>query len=727
MIHVSWHDMPIDIYEYADAERLIMQLSDKYAGDVTEVCSKGNGRNRTEYYNYPCSFDIETTTIRPGELDYAGTISDPPIAFPYLFQWNIYGSVIMVRTYRHAMQIFSWITKYFRLAGNRKLICFDHNLGYEQFFFSGLWDIVPEKCFAIDEHHPVTIVTKDGWMFRDSYKMTNMSLESLTKDWSTTWKKDKEIMDYSLLRTSYSDLDEQTYIYSALDVLSLSEAIKGFLDARKEPIWTSCPTSTSFIRKQLKRRIGIGIKSRTDEQKRYWRILKKQYVSFEQYQMLQRLARGGNTHANRHYTGQILHDLLHVDIVSSYPAQMVCYPEFPLGPWSELDPASYMEDVELFERNGYCCMLDVILLDPVLRPEVTVPYISTSKMVIVEGSGMMQTDNGRYISGLQAIQLSIFGAEWPIIKKQYDFSDAIIRRGWFCRKGYLPDIVRSFILELYAQKTELKNVPGMEVEYALSKSYINGVFGMAYTAVLRDQFEVHEDGIKLIVPEDPAAYLEKYQKSTSYFMPYVWGAMTACLGRVYLQKMIDAVGADFVYCDTDSIFCRHPEINRPKIKALEKELSDYHAKCGMQLIYQDIKGRDHELGTISEEPYVEGMRVWGAKKYATVEDGKLTLTVAGVPKKAGSRIVGSLENFRLGFNFKGKDTGKNCLWYNPPPPFKLHDEQGREIEVHYNVAMLPCDYLLSISRDYQECLSIESNFHWKFKDGDKNVINEEDL
>ena len=107
MIHVSWHDMPIDIYEYADAERLIMQLSDKYAGDVTEVCSKGNGRNRTEYYNYPCSFDIETTTIRPGELDYAGTVSDPPIAFPYLFQWNIYGSVIMVRTYKHAMQIFS--------------------------------------------------------------------------------------------------------------------------------------------------------------------------------------------------------------------------------------------------------------------------------------------------------------------------------------------------------------------------------------------------------------------------------------------------------------------------------------------------------------------------------------------------------------------------------------------------------------------------------------------
>ena len=121
------------------------------------------------------------------------------------------------------------------------------------------------------------------------------------------------------------------------------------------------------------------------------------------------------------------------------------------------------------------------------------------------------------------------------------------------------------------------------------------------------------------------------------------------------------------------------------------------------------------------------MRVWGAKKYATVEEGKLTCTVPGVPKKAGSKIIGSLDNFKIGLNFKGKDTGKNCLWYNPPPPFKLHDRLGREIEVHYNVAMLPCDYLLSISQDYQECLSIEGNFHWKFKDGDKNTINEEDL
>lgn len=717
----------IIIYEYKDARKLIMQLSDQYAGDVTLVSSKGRGRNKIEYYNFPCSFDIETTTIKPGELNYVGTQDDPPVAFPYLFQWNIYGRVIMCRHYREALQIFAWISEYFRLAGNRKLIIFDHNLGYEEHFFRGLWKVIPDQCFALDEHHPATIATEDGFIFRDSYKMTNMSLESLTKDWSRKWIKAKEIMDYSQLRTPYTELDDNTYIYSALDVLSLSDAIGAFLTARNEYIWTNCPTSTSFIRKELKKRIGVGVKKRTAEQKAYYKTLDKQTVTAEQFDMLQRLARGGNTHANRRITGKLLQDLLHVDITSSYPAQMVCYPEFPLGEWTPLDPGSGPDTVELFERHGYCCMFNVVLMKPQIRREVTVPYISISKMVIVEGTGMMATDNGRYLGGLDAVQLTIFGAEWPIIKRQYEFEDAIITGGWFCRKGYLPDIVRDYIMELYARKTELKGIAGQEVEYALAKTYINGCFGMAYTNPLRDVYEVTENGIELSDPKEPAAFLEEYQKSISYFMPYAWGAMTACLGRIYLQKMIDAVGEDFCYCDTDSIFCLHPEVNRQKIKDLEEQLCSFQRRCGKQLVYKDIKGREHELGGITEEDPVEYFKTYGAKKYITVENGKLTCTIAGVPKKAGSRLIGKPENFQLGFNFRGADTGKNCLWYNAPPAFRLLDEKGRWIECYYNVAMLPCDYLLSLSRDYEECLSIEGNFHWKFTDGDRNTINEEDL
>ena len=714
------------ISEYEDAEKLIMQLSDQYAGDVTSVARKGNGRNKIIYYNYPCSFDIETTTIKPGELDYPEDKNKPPIAFPYLFQWCIYGKVIMCRTYSQARDIFRWISEYFRLANNKRLIFFVHNLGYEQFFWNKIWDIIPEECFALDEHHPVTIVTKDGFLFRDSYKMTNMSLETLTKDWSRRWKKNKEIMDYSQLRTPYTELDEDTLIYSALDVLSLSDAIEKFLAARGERIWTRCTTSTSFIRAELKRRIGVGAKKRTAAQHKYFKILNNQKIDLKMYDVLKRLARGGNTHANRFITGKLLENVCHFDIVSSYPAQLVCYPEYPLGEWDKLGPEDDITDLEMFERNGYCCMADIALINPRIKPGVTVPYISISKMVVIEGTKMDASDNGRYLGGLESIAITIFGIEWPIIKEQYDFDDAIILDGYFATKGYCPDIIRQYIIELYEQKTKLKGVKGQEVEYMLSKVACNSLFGCLYTDIIRVMWQVTEDGILPDLPEDPEKFLENYQDSISYFAPYVYGCMTAALGRVYLQKMINAAGEDFCYCDTDSIFATRPEKVRPAIRALEEKLLAKQRLCGMQLSYKDIKGREHELGAIDEEPLCEAFRTYGAKKYITVEDGELKCTIAGVPKKKGAEVIGTAENFKPGLNFPGAVTGKNCLWYNPDPGFYLHDEQDREIEIHYNVAMLPVDYLLSLSTDYMECLSIEGNFHWNFKEADKNVINDED-
>lgn len=727
MRSVNYKDDIITIYEFGDAKKLIMQLSDRYAGDVTPVSRGGRGRNRIIYYNYACSFDIETTTIKPGQLDYPYAKDAPPIAFPYLFQFNLYGKVIFCRTYAQALQVFNWIAEYFRLGKNRRMIIFDHNLGYEEMFFRGLWAVDPESCFALDEHHPVTIVTEDGFVFRDSYKMSNMSLETLTKDWSVKWFKDKEIMDYSQLRTPYSELDDNTMAYSALDVLALSDAIVNYLAARNEKIWTKCPTSTSFIRANLKKEIGVGAKKRTKEQNEYFRILEAQKIDADIFLMLMRGARGGNTHTNRHITGKLLEDLAHFDITSSYPAQMVCYPEYPLGQWAPLDIGSEISTIELFEQNGQCCLFDCVLINPRLKEDVTVPYISTAKMVIVKGSGMQASDNGRYISGLEAISITLFGIEWPIIKEQYDFDDVIVLRGYFTRKGYLPDIIRRFVLDLYAKKTELKGILEKAVEYALAKTYVNGVFGMAYTSPVRDLYKVTKEGIVLQPKEDIGKILEDYQNSISYFMPYAWGAMVAALGRVYLQKMIDAVGDDFCYCDTDSVFALHPEESRKKIKALEKELTEYQRKCGLQLTYNDIKGRPHELGGIDEEPICEYFKAFGSKKYITVEEGILHCTIAGVPKKKGAEIIGTPQNFNIGLNFPGAVTGKNCLWYNPDKHITLHDEAGRPIEIHANVAMLPVDYLLSLSEEYMECLSIEGNFHWLFKEGDKNTLNEEDL
>lgn len=723
---VRYQDEVIPIYWYDDAGEIIYSLARRFRSDVTEVRRGGRDRGSYLYYKEPFAFDIETTTILPGELDYWRD-DGRPIAFPYLFQFCIYGTVIMCRQISEAMSIFDMISSAFIGNSGRRIVMFDHNLGYEYGFFKDLWPVNGKRSFALDEHHPVTIELENGIILRDSYKMTNMSLQTLTADWSVKYRKNKEIMDYSLQRTPYTDLDHDTILYSALDVLSLCDAIVPFLAARGERIWTKCPTSTSFIRASLKKEVGYGVKTRTREQKKYIAQLQEMKITAQLYEMLIRQARGGNTHANRRITGIIQGDpetgsgVYHADITSSYPAQMVCYPEFPIAAWQPLDPDCPISTIELFEANGYCTLFDIVLLDPEIRPGVTVPYIPNSKAETLKGYSEY-SDNGRYLRGAAMLKMTIYGIEWPIIKAQYKTKDTVILGGWFAKKGYLPDIIRRFVLALYAKKTELKGIPEKEVEYALAKTYVNGVFGMAFTRIIRDLYVFSEDDIVLSDPKDTAEELERYQGKTSYFLPYAWGSMVATLGRVYLQKMIDACGRHFLYCDTDSVFASHPEIVRPKMQQLEKEITAYQRQCGLQLVYNDIKGQPHELGGIDEEPECAFM-TYGAKKYITVDKYGLHSTIAGVPKKEGAEIIGSWDNFKLGMVFSGKETNKMCLWYNDNEDVIIHDQEGREIRTYSNVAMLPVSYVLSLSDDYTLCLQIEGInplYSFDFKEANPN-------
>ena len=84
----------------------------------------------------------------------------------------------------------------------------------------------------------------------------------------------------------------------------------------------------------------------------------------------------------------------------------------------------------------------------------------------------------------------------------------------------------------------------------------------------------------------------------------------------------------------------------------------------------------------------------GAKRYAgrAVSDGKLHITVAGVPKKGAECLKDDLSNFQRNFIFEGTITGKLAHNYIYSDKGIYIDNFGNEIGD--SIDLSPCDYHL---------------------------------
>ena len=115
----------------------------------------------------------------------------------------------------------------------------------------------------------------------------------------------------------------------------------------------------------------------------------------------------------------------------------------------------------------------------------------------------MKYDNGRVLSA-EYLEIYVTEQDYITICNNYTWSDMEVARVWRCKKDYLPRPFMEYILELYANKTELKDIAGKEDLYLQSKQYINSMYGMCVTALI--QSDVKYDGgewnIKPLTEED---------------------------------------------------------------------------------------------------------------------------------------------------------------------------------------------------------------------------------
>ena len=361
-------------------------------------------------------------------------------------------------------------------------------------------DFTEEEVFCLTGRKVAKCEIGDRFEYRCSYCLTNMSLREFLKKMGVEHQKLE--MEYDAIRYPWTPVTKEELDYCIADVLGLYEALRRMMKQDKQNVANVPMTSTGYVRQDFKKAMRKG---------GFIPLVHDCAPSYDVYLMLRRAFRGGNTHANRCYTGIIMEDVTSYDRSSSYPDVLVNMP-YPVKPF-ERQRITELEEVV----DGYPYLLHVEFNDIRQRdPFYGCPYLSIHKCYDLRG---LINDNGRVV---KADHLSTYltDIDLGILYQQYDWSSAKVLRAYRSEYGFLPSAMREVTMDYYRKKTQLKGVAGEEVYYNKAKNKLNSVYGMCATNPVRTS--VIFNGTDFEVKEvDEKEQLQIANKKS--FTVFAWG------------------------------------------------------------------------------------------------------------------------------------------------------------------------------------------------------------
>ncbi len=641
----------------------------------TQKRGRGNPRTRKKVYykDVICAFDIETTRL-----------ADIEQSIMYIWMLHIHNHVTIIgRTWEELKSLFLQIRE--ELEDNT-LCIFVHNLSYEFQFLRAIYDFSPEEVFAVDSRKVLRCSMFENKIeFRCSYLHTNMSLAEYTNKMNVEHKKlDGEEFDYTKERYPWTDLTEKEIAYCIHDVVGLCEAIEKEMEIDGDNLYTLPLTSTGYVRRDAKKAM----------RQIHPAFVKNQLPDLYTYEMLREAFRGGDTHANRFYSGRIIKNVKSADRSSSYP-DVLCNCQFPVSPFFHAGRVSYNTLLNMIVVRKKAVIMRVAISKLRLHDDFWgAPYLSKDKCRRIEKGAF---DNGRILSA-EYLETTITDVDFKIILDQYEFDDLCAFDVSYARYGKLPRSLIDTVIAYYKAKTELKNVPGQEIYYMKSKNKLNSIYGMMAQNPVKQDI-VYNNGVWSTANDPEAEILAESNRKA--FLCYQWGVWCTAWARYRLQEGIKLAGENFIYCDTDSV----KYIGDIDWTAYNKQREKDSKASGA--FANDPKGITHYMGVYEADGEYAEFKTLGAKKYAYNYEagGKTYVTIAGVTKKSGGKELdenGGLKAFSPGFTFV-KAGGTEAI-YNDDPEIKTVIRDGKQIDITPNIVIKDSTYTLGITAEYASLL-----------------------
>ena len=656
---------------------------------------KGNPAGKKRHYiGITTAFDIETTLI-----------DDIEQSVMYIWQWQFGEDYTVIgRTWDEFLDLQNRV----RLAipADHWLVVYVHNLSYEFQFLKGIYQFTPDDIFAVASRKLIKCDMWGCFEFRCSYKLTNMSLKQFTTRMKVEHTKlSGEEFDYSVKRYPWTELTDEELEYCVNDVLGLVEAVNKLMERDGDTLQTIPLTSTGYVRRNAKRAMREGI---------HHNFVYSILPDYETYKALREAFRGGNTHANRYYAGDIVENVHSADRSSSYPAVM-CNCEFPMTEFVPILPKDLNKDyiARCVTIRHKALLLRIGIKNLALRDRFWgCPYLSKDKCRNIH-KAVDTEDNGRILEA-EYLETTVTDIDLKIIMEEYT-GQIIFLQGWYSSYKKLPESLINEVIKYYKDKTELKGVKGQEIFYDKAKALLNSLYGMMAQDPVKHSLIFQQLGDW---EEDDTPDEELLGKSNKRaFLAYQWGVWVTAHSRDALERGIrlvhDTEGADFIYCDTDSV-------KYTGIVDWSSYNSDRCSECMDSGSYAvDPKGVTHYMGVFETEDNPETgvayryFKTLGAKKYAYVErEGEgVHCTIAGVNKSKGGKELdknGGLSAFVEGFVFR--EAGGTQAVYNDNPPFGTVHIDGGDIQITSNVAILPSEYTLGITGEYERIIKYSKKY-----------------
>ena len=678
------------------------------------ISKKGKTRDHIQYFNLACGFDIEATTILNASPEYA---------FMYQWQYCIEDYVFMGKTWEEFIEFSDILSNSLNLKiesdpdhnlYGTALVTYIHNFAYEfQFMRYFIGELI--NPLITDKYSPLLIHTAKGHTYRCSYRLSNKTLESFTKD--CPHAKLAGDLDYTKVRyPNFKDvkngLNDLELAYCYCDVKGLCEAIRKRLEQDQYNIASIPLTSTGYVRKDTQKSMNKNTRNRGKFQ--------DTKLTPELYRLCRAAFRGGNTHANAAHTGQLLGipcgkynnaiggKIYHYDIASSYPASILVNDNYPIGPFVSMycphTPTLYKDNERLINkldklRKDYCVLFRIRMTDIEYIGKCGVPYIARSKSIFrVSDIPELIEDNGRIFSA-PLIELVVTEIDLDLILKNYKYKELFFVEAYKSTRGKLPEELRAVVQDYYKRKTILKHAESEEDQYnyAKAKENLNSTYGMMVMRIDRLEFEYVDNEYKEI-HHTLQEQIDRYYGSKSNCLQYQWGVWVTANSRARLQRGLDICGPDLIYTDTDSVFFIGD--HNKEFEELNKELEAEARKAGA--IAENKAGEIFPIGLWDREKDCNLFMTLGSKKYLYSFDGiTIESTIAGVSKKLGKEYFTEHGFEAFQDNTCIPDSGKVIAVYNNEKPHYI-EHDGNKILTASNVALIPTEYTVHITKSYRE-------------------------